>query len=174
MAATSLLWKKKGILSKRLSPQTIGPTYPMSTSLTLTILIQTLHHHVGCRPPNLSPIPIARNSSRCFHSVKANQDEQRQMIWFHEAADREEDEVTSVRIRQTNQDTAEVAIFPYCERKCANYTVTTAYQRIPPPEARGANNRWLTMEKDTGDFLSYRRWLSLNLNTEIQNFRTWE
>ena len=58
--------KGKGKLSRILSMWIVDPTYPTFTSLTLKILIQTLHRYGGCRPPNLSPSPTANSSSRCF------------------------------------------------------------------------------------------------------------
>jgi len=56
-----LILKERGKLSNRLSLQTNGPTYLMSTSLTPKILIP-----IGSRLRNLSPSLTANNSSKCF------------------------------------------------------------------------------------------------------------
>jgi len=58
--------KKREKLLKRLSLQTVSPTYPTSISPTAMILIQTPHHHGPCKSSNLNPSSTTNNSSRCF------------------------------------------------------------------------------------------------------------
>ena len=86
----------------------------------------------GMQGAEPGPILTTSNSTRCFPSCGSRWRTSKQ--WWSDSAsqplmkrcsDSYPDATT-----QTSRGPAEVAIFPYCKRKCMNSLITTAYPRI--------------------------------------------
>jgi len=111
-AAAPVALKGKWKTIKALSLQTASPTYPMSTSLMLIILIQTLHRYEGCRPLSLNPSSTTNNSFRCFSLCGSSGGPTNRDDPTLRAAAREKKSSNPCpnMIAQANRDMAEVAI----------------------------------------------------------------